>query len=503
MSALGRPFQAGEERTRQAGRKGGQRTAASRRKVRGPYRGTILDAMKDAGLTGPTWEAWLTFWRAVFGLGLPGDHLARYRAHTKRATAPTAQISEAWAICGRGAGKSRGAALGAAYKGISFDPARLAPGELALIPVIASNRDQARIVLHYLKALFALPAFRPFVHRTLKTSIELCTGLNIEVMAASFRTLRGYTLPCVVADEVAFWARESDSLNADTEIMDSVRPGLGRVAGSLLLGISSPYARKGELYEVVERAFGQDDSHVLVWNSDTLSMNPTYQQWRIERAYQDDPIVAASEYGTEGRVEFRRDVEAFLDAEAIQAVTALDRRELPPLAGTRYVAFVDPSGGSQDSFTVAVAHREGSDRAVLDAVRERRPPFSPDAVVEEFATLLKSYGLTEVTGDRYAGEWPREAFRAHGITYKPSERVKSDIYRELVAPVNAGRVELLDLPVLRAQLVGLERRVARGGKDSIDHAPGGRDDTCNSAAGALVCALPQATGARRATIGWA
>jgi hypothetical protein len=253
---------------------------------------------------------------------------------------------------------------------------------------------------------------------------------------------------------------------------------------------------------VVERAYGQDDPHVLVWNSDTLGMNPTYQRWRIERAYQDDPIVAASEYGSGGRVEFRRDVEAFLDAEAIAAVAVQDRRELPPLPGTRYVGFVDPSGGSQDSFTLAVAHREGTDRAVLDCLRERRPPFSPDAVVQEFAMLLQTYGVFEVVGDRYAGEWPREAFRAHGITYKPSERTKSDIYRELVAPINAGRVELLDLPALRAQLLGLERRVARGGKDSVDHPPGGRDDVANAAAGVLVTALPQATGKKQNVIGW-
>jgi len=431
-------------------------------------------------------------------LGLPGEHLARYRTHTQRTAAPTAQVSEAWAICGRGAGKSRGAALGAAYKGISFDPACLAPGELALIPVIASNRDQARVVLSYLKALFALPAFRPYVHRTLKTSIELCTGLNIEVMAASFRTLRGYTLPCVVADEVAFWAREADSLNADTEIMDSVRPGLGRVEGSLLLGISSPYARKGELWEVYDRFYGQDDAHVLVWNSSTLGMNPTFQRWRIERAYQDDSIVAASEYGTDGKVSFRTDVESFLDSGAIAAVTVQDRRELAPSPGTRYVAFVDPSGGSQDSFTLAVAHRESSDRAVLDAVRERRPPFSPDSVVHEFAALLRTYGITEVTGDRYGGEWPREAFAKQGARYVPSEKVKSDIYRELLPAVNAGRVDLLDLPVLRAQLAGLERRVARGGKDSIDHGPGAHDDVANATAGALVLALPRVSGRRTA-----
>jgi hypothetical protein len=101
-----------------------------------------------------------------------------------------------------------------------------------------------------------------------------------------------------------------------------------------------------------------------------------------------------------------------------------------------------------------------------------------------------------VTGDRYAGAWPRERFAAYGVRYDPSERTKSDLYRELIAPINAQRVELLDLPTLRAQLLSLERRVARGGKDSIDHAPGGHDDVANCCAGALVLALPAATGKR-------
>ena len=52
--------------------------------------------------------------------------------------------------------------------------------------------------------------------------------------------------------------------------------------------------------------------------------------------------------------------------------------------------------------------------------------------------------------------------------------------------INSGRVELLDHPRLVAQLCGLERRTAWGGRDSIDHGPGGHDDVANAVAGALV-----------------
>lgn len=50
-------------------------------------------------------------------------------------------------------------------------------------------------------------------------------------------------------------------------------------------------------------------------------------------------------------------------------------------------------------------------------------------------------------------------------------------------------MELLDNARLISQLIGLERRTARGGRDSIDHASGMHDDLANAVAGAIVTAL--------------
>ena len=134
--------------------------------------------------------------------------------------------------------------------------------------------------------------------------------------------------------------------------------------------------------------------------------------------------------------------------------------------------------------TLAVAHRE-KDVAVLDLVRERKPPFSPEVVVKEFADLLRQYRVYQVTGDRYGGQWVQQAFQKVSITYTPSEKVKSELYGALLPAINSGKVELLDLPKLRAQLCQLERRTARGGRESVDHPPGGHDDVANAAAGCL------------------
>jgi hypothetical protein len=138
--------------------------------------------------------------------------------------------------------------------------------------------------------------------------------------------------------------------------------------------------------------------------------------------------------------------------------------------------------------TLAIAHTEGKTQ-ILDVIRERRPPFSPEAVVEEYASLMKQYRCSVVYGDRYGGEWPREQFQKRGVFYEPAEKPKSEIYQDLLPLINSGAVDLLDNERLQQQLVMLERRTSRGGRDSIDHTPGAHDDVANAVAGAVVTAF--------------
>ena len=151
--------------------------------------------------------------------------------------------------------------------------------------------------------------------------------------------------------------------------------------------------------------------------------------------------------------------------------------------------------------TLAIAHAE-DEATILDAVREAKPPFSPESVVKDFSDLLKSYGVSKVTGDRYAGEWPRERFREHGVDYEPSTKPKSDLYRDLLPTLNSGKVVLLDHPQLTTQLISLERRTARGGRDSIDHPPGAHDDLANVAAGVVAASGADRDLAAYASLDW-
>jgi hypothetical protein len=216
-------------------------------------------------------------------------------------------------------------------------------------------------------------------------------------------------------------------------------------------------------------------------------MNSTVPQSVVDAAMEADPASAAAEY----LAEFRTDVETFVSRDVVDAAVIAGRFELPRIEHVRYVGFTDPSGGSSDSMCLAVTHMQGN-RVIVDAIRERRAPFSPDACVKEFSDALRSYGITRVVGDRYAGEWPREAFRKCGVEYRAADKAKSDLYLGLLPLLNSQRVELLDHPRLINQLIGLERRTSRAGRDSIDHVPGGHDDVANAVAGAAVIAAQAA-----------
>jgi hypothetical protein len=456
----------------------------------------ILEAIDDPNLFGPwfrdpeTWQAWRAFLAALFALPMTGEQFAVYQSCTGRAAPPAMPPREAWLICGRRAGKSFTLALCAVYLACFKHYARyLQAGEVATIRIMAADRDQTRVIMRYVGAMMReIPMLKALLVAETAEGFQLSNRVSIECGTASFRASRGYTYAAVLADEVAFW-RSDESANPDTEILRACRPGLLTIPTSVMLCASSPYARKGELWMAHRRWYGRDDAPSLVWRAPTRVMNPTVPQSDIDQEMERDPASASAEY----MAEFRTDVESFMTLEAVRACIAPDVRERPPQRQWRYWGFVDPSGGRSDSMTLAIAHKEGA-TCILDLICEVRPPFSPEAVCEEFAELAKQYRLTTITGDRYAGEWPREQFRKHSINYEPSQKTKSECYLDVAPLINSRAVDLLDITTLVNQLIGLERRTARGGRDSIDHAPASHDDVANAAAGALVLASVQPTG---------
>lgn len=446
---------------------------------------TIRDAMTDPALfggqfAGDSFTAWRSLLAGFYGLELDSAELDTWKAITGREDAPTSAAEELWLVVGRRGGKTQAAALLAVFEAAFRDYTdRLSPGEVATVMLLAADRKQARSAFRYITGLMhSNPMLKALIAREDKESIELTNRTAIEVHTASFRAVRGYTIACCIADEIAFW-RSEDSANPDAEILNAIRPAMATLDGRLV-ALSSPYARRGVLWDTYKRYHGKD-SPILVAQAPSLTMNPTLPPRVVEQAMERDASSGRAEF----LAEFRVDVETFVSREVVEACTIPHRVELPPAEGIRYKAFTDPSGGSKDAWTLAIAHMENR-IVVIDAIRSRKPPFSPEAVVHEYAELLKEYRISEVTGDRYAGQFPRELFDKQGIRYQTADRPRSDLYRDTLPLLNSGRVELPENTELLNQLVGLERRTSRAGKDSIDHGPGGHDDLANSVAGACI-----------------
>ncbi len=456
---------------------------------------TLAAALDDPDLfaslfAGRSWRRWRVFLRALFGERMGWRDRAVFRHHTERREPPTTSLREAAIVCGRRGGKSRILALLAVYLAVFRDYSDyLAPGEQPIIAIIAANRRQAAVLLRYVSGLIkAVPLLAPLLVDELAESVKLANGVVIEIHTASIASPRGRTFIAILADEIAFWQPSEQSANPDAEVIGAVRPGLASIPNSLLLMASSPYWQKGVLYNTFRRHWGKDDARVLVWRGTTAEMNETIDPAIIREAYEEDPVSATAEYGAQ----WRTDVDSYISHDVVEVAIVRGRHELPPRDSLYYACFVDAASGSgADKMVLSIAHAEPDGTAVLDCLRAFAPPFSPAATVQEMAAVARSYRAQTVTGDHWALGWVGEQFQAAGIQYELSDRTKSDLYRGLLGPLNSGKVQLLDHPQLIAELVNLERRVARGGKDSIDHPTGLHDDLINAAAGALVLVAGQ------------
>jgi hypothetical protein len=434
-----------------------------------------------------SWNAWFVFLAALFALPMTESQLAIYQQHTGRTNPPTTPANEAWLCIGRRGGKSFMLALIAVFLACFRDwRPFLGPGELGTIMIVAQDRKQSRTIMRFVLGLLkGTPMLKKQIENVTRESVSLKNNIIVEVHTASYRSTRGYNVVAALLDEIAYWPTDEASAEPDVEVLNAIRPAMATIPGAMLLCASSPYARRGALWDAYRKHYGKDGDPILVWQAPTRTMNATVPQSFIDAHMQEDEARALAEYGAQ----FRTDREAFVSREAVMANVVLGLLEVSREHNVSYQAFVDPSGGSSDSMTLAIGHKDLTRKiVVLDALREVKPPFSPEAVVQEFALLCKNYGISKVVGDRYAGIWPVEMFSKHGITYEAAEKTKSELYIDLLPLINSKRIALPDHPKLINQLCGLERRTARGGRDSIDHAPNQHDDLANVVAGlASIC----------------
>lgn len=452
---------------------------------------TFLDALDDPKLLKP-WtakldlSAWRIFHAAVDALPIDPACRGLFMKCTGRLEFPKVRAVEAYAEIGRRGGKSANIALRAVYETAIKTEWReyLAPGQQAIYAIISVDRQAAREVFNYSSGiLHSTPLLKSMIDQEAKEEIILKNGAIIQIRAASFRSVRGPAYIGACLDELAFFRDLDTSANPANEIISAISPAI--LPGGIIFGISSVFNRAGILWENHQRYYGKDGD-VLIWHAPTLTMNPTFNKEKIDRERAKDPARAAAEYDSA----WRDDIQTLYSPEAIDAAMIPGRGDLPYISTNSYFAFVDPSGGRRDSAALAIAHRENNGRIILDMMTERKSPHQPGEVVKEFAALLKAYRLTKVSGDRYGGEWPVEAYKKQGITYSLAEKTASELYLAALPLFSGGVIELPGSDRLRGQLCSLMRRTSSGGKDSViaGQSDSTHSDLANACMGAVVLA---------------
>lgn len=452
---------------------------------------TIIEYLEDPNLGGQfirdqkTIRVQKVFLRALYALPPePGD-LELLKHHAGLTKWPSKPYKEATLISGARGRKTETAGDILTYASVFSVPPR-SPGEQIHYIVVSPTRKQSGLCKSYVSARFNQnPLFRSFVSHETREHLYLTNGAVISVLSSDYKTLQGFTADVGVVDEAAYM--DSEGSRPLIEVIRTLKARLISTDGTLIK-ITTPYGKFGPVFDDFKKYWGVDGAPVLVFKGTSLEMNPILKSELIEQALQDDYEGAKSLY----LAEFRDDRETYVSLEVVEACVVPGRYELPPISGERYRAFCDPAGGSgKDSMTLAIGHSQDDGTKVLDALREVKPPFSPDETVEDFSKLLKAYGLYRIQGDRYGGDWPAERFRAYGIEYEVSPKVKSNLYKEMLPDLNAGWVELLDNERLVNQIVSLERRISRGGRSTIDHPVGNKHDDLSNAVAGLVTMLTQ------------
>lgn len=281
----------------------------------------ILEALDDRNLLGASirdaesWKPWRALLAAAFGLPLSSDELALYRQCTGRTAPPGEPAAYLWLVIGRRGGKSFTMASIAVFMAVFKNWRRyLSPGERAIALLIAADREQAKILHRYCRGILSPPILQSLVLNVTTSEIELKGGVTIEVVTRSYRTVRGRSVCVAVLDELSFW-RDDRWANPDAEVLNAIRASMATFGNdAMVIAGSSPYARRGVLWDAFRRWHGKDDVRNLVWKAETRVMNPTISQEFIDEEYERDPVSADAEYGAN----FRSDIAAFVDLAVLE-----------------------------------------------------------------------------------------------------------------------------------------------------------------------------------------
>jgi phage terminase large subunit-like protein len=365
--------------------------------------------------------------------------------------------------------------------------------------VLANDADQAGDDLALAKKLIAANA-------DLANEIEvLANELRLKDGSAALKILPAKDIAGAHGKSAAFVGFDEIHGYKDWSLMEALQPDPTRPDALMwVTSYASLFATTGApLHDLMQIGkAGKDQRMLFSWYSGDFTTDPAFADLPpLERANPSlpswpDGIGYLEQQRTRlptGR--FRRlhlnlpgsPEGAVFDQGKVLSCVVIGRRALPFEEGRRYFAVVDMSGGSDDDAVLCITHADGR-TTVIDHIQKQigPAPFDPRRAVYQFCEVLKTYGIAKVTGDAFGGQTFRKDFADRDIGYEVRTTSASLLYEQLEPVLNAGEVELLDVPTLVEQLVSL---VWKGSK--ITHENGAHDDFANA------CALAVSVARRR------
>jgi hypothetical protein len=454
---------------------------------------TLAEALRDPRLLGRSFGqashfGWHCVAKVLSGEALEALELGFMLKWTGRTQLPAGPVKRIYALIGRRGGKTRFlSAVGCWRAALCADwRSQMAPGELAVVGLVAVDRDQTRVMMSYCDGLLRDSAvLAGEVTRHTASTIEFRSGGALTIMTNDYRTIRGRTVTALLGDEASLW-QPGETASNDEELVAAVTPAMLTVAdGGLVLLSSTTWHKRGLMYRRFTELHGRDDADELCLLAPSRAFNPSLDPADIDLELRKDPVRARAEFLSE----WRTDETDFIPRDVIELATDWGVRERPPVPGVRYSCFGDVATGTgKDSIALGICH-EANGVVVLDAVRHAAPPFSPEGFIANHAAWIRSYGIDVVWGDR-TGEWCRGYFAKGGLKYYFAPKTRSEIYIAWLPMLLAGQGRLIDHEELRDQAAGLERRVMAGGREEVNHgkSASAHDDIVNVCAGAMVIA---------------
>lgn len=438
----------------------------------------MIEAVCSARFIGDTLsEAQETALRALYGLSLiSGEQFELFRRATGRDAYEPREYREATYICGRRSGKSSKLAANIAIFEACFRQHELARGERGYVVALAPTRRQAGVVFDYiLSRLESSPTLRRLIDGEPRSDeVDLTNGSTIAVWPANFRSIRGISIVCAIADEIAFWTDDVTGANPASEVLRAIRPAMATFPNAKLVKISSPFAKSGVIWDDFSKR--SERPEMLVWRLDTSTMNPSLDPVFLAGEEARDPESYAREYGAE----FYESASAFLPADAVQSCVVAGLYQIPPQPNTFYTAALDAAFRG-DSFAFGIVHRVG-EKVVQDFIRSwrgsRARPVNLSQTLAEIVATLKAYGIGKIFGDQFCSEPIKQALATQGIQFEQTTTLgtrASGIWNSLRTLITSGQIELLEDAETIAELKRLELVVTSGGNQRIE-ASTGHDD---------------------------